>query len=135
MTIPPQFAKWLHGKRLKKALSQNFLIDEPSLKAIAHAALPHPDEQPVVVEIGPGAGFLTQYLLPQASHLTAVEVDKDWVEVLTERFGTDERFSLVQQDVRQVSLAPLLDGGGGGRGELALSPDGAHSLPVDGGTG
>lgn len=74
--------------KAKKSLGQNFLIDEEALSDIAHSielALKH------VIEVGPGYGALTEYIL---SHhpltLDLVELDTDMIEILDERFMSQE---------------------------------------------
>ena len=74
--------------RAKKSLGQNFLIDEEALTDISHAievAGKH------IIEVGPGYGALTEYLI---SHhplsLALVELDPDMVEILDERYMSEE---------------------------------------------
>lgn len=62
-----------HGVWLKKALGQNFLVNEESLQTILDAADIQPNE--AVLEIGPGSGVLTRELLKLTPNVTAVEKD------------------------------------------------------------
>lgn len=68
----------------KKSLGQNFLIDEEALSDIAHSielAGKH------IIEVGPGYGALTEYILSHhPSTLDLVELDPDMVEILDERY-------------------------------------------------
>lgn len=71
--------------RAKKALGQNFLIDETILKNISEGI---EITWKNIVEVGPWYGALTSYIYkknPQALHL--VELDRDMVEILEERFS------------------------------------------------
>jgi len=56
-----------------KKLGQNFVIDPNTVRRIVTQAHVGPDD--VVVEIGPGLGSLTLALLPEVSHVVAVEID------------------------------------------------------------
>jgi 16S rRNA (adenine1518-N6/adenine1519-N6)-dimethyltransferase len=63
----------------KKRLGQNFLIDEKALQNIISAAELSPSDQ--VLEIGCGLGVLTKELADRAGHVTAIDKDKDMVEI------------------------------------------------------
>lgn len=56
-----------------KKLGQNFVIDPNTVRRIVTQA--HVGADDVVVEIGPGLGSLTLALLPEVSHVVAVEID------------------------------------------------------------
>lgn len=56
-----------------KKLGQNFVIDPNTVRRIVSNAHLKPSD--VVVEIGPGLGSLTLALLPEVSHVVAVEID------------------------------------------------------------
>jgi len=75
----------IDGEKIaKKKFGQNFLKDETVLHKIIES-MPN-DDQPVV-EIGPGLGDLTRYLV-EIKDVTAYEVDKDLCEHLRKRFKT-----------------------------------------------
>lgn len=57
-----------------------------------------------VVEIGPGRGALTQYLLPRARRVIAIEIDQVLVHYLQEKFRGDERLSVLHGDVLRTDL-------------------------------
>lgn len=84
------------------------MTDAGVLAQIVGAAQLKADES--VLEIGPGAGALTDYLLAQKVKLTAVEIDRDLARGLKGRFGKDERFELVEEDVLKLDLDALLTG-------------------------
>lgn len=68
------------GILAKKSFGQNFLVNEGILEKIADAAVVQGRN---IVEVGPGYGALTEYLLDRApSRLDLVELDKDLVELL-----------------------------------------------------
>ena len=62
--------------RAKKHLGQHFLKDERIAKEIADSLS---GEYPCVLEIGPGMGVLTKYLIvdPKVKELKVVEIDKE----------------------------------------------------------
>jgi 16S rRNA (adenine1518-N6/adenine1519-N6)-dimethyltransferase len=84
------------GLRLSKRLGQNFLVDVALADAIvADAELTDRD---LVIEIGPGAGGLTQPLLATGAHVLALELDRGMVALLDEHLGDEERLTLVEGD-------------------------------------
>lgn len=68
----------------KKSLGQNFLRDPNTIRRIADAV--RAETGHTVVEIGPGTGALTGYLLAQHPNLIALEVDARAIAVLNEQF-------------------------------------------------
>jgi 16S rRNA (adenine1518-N6/adenine1519-N6)-dimethyltransferase len=68
--------------RAKKSLGQHFLRDLEAAKSIADLMSKHGDYDQVL-EIGPGMGVLTQYLLQHTEYQTdVVELDRESVEYL-----------------------------------------------------
>ena len=70
--------------RLTKSLGQNLLHDQNVLRRIVKAADIQPDDE--VLEVGPGLGALTEFLLIKAKHLLAIEKDRRLVKHLRHRF-------------------------------------------------
>ena len=91
-----------HGLRLKKKLGQNFLIDDAIIRKIVDAADITSDS--LVVEIGPGVGNMTTYLLERAGHVLAYEVDRDLASVLQNEFEEHPRLTLIVDDVLKRRL-------------------------------
>lgn len=52
----------------------------------------------IVIEVGPGTGTLTEELLARAGHVIAVEIDRELANLLQRRFGSNEKFELVEGD-------------------------------------
>lgn len=74
----------------KKRLGQHFLRDEDIASRISQALVPDDDSQ--VIEIGPGTGVLTKYLLePYGDKLTAYDVDKESIDYLKAKYVDYER--------------------------------------------
>jgi 16S rRNA (adenine1518-N6/adenine1519-N6)-dimethyltransferase len=84
-------------------LGQHFLTSSAILDRIASAVCPEP--VPLVVEIGPGRGALTEKLLDRAERVVAIELDEALVEHLRAKFGGNSRLEIVGADVLSVDLA------------------------------
>jgi 16S rRNA (adenine1518-N6/adenine1519-N6)-dimethyltransferase len=92
------------GLRLKRSLGQHFLKDDNVARKIAGAIDPQPGE--VMVEIGPGEGALTRYLVRKGCRLVAVELDDRVIEGLRLQFG-GEGFELIHADILETDLSVL----------------------------
>ncbi|HJL68978.1 MAG TPA: 16S rRNA (adenine(1518)-N(6)/adenine(1519)-N(6))-dimethyltransferase RsmA [Prochlorococcaceae cyanobacterium Gl_MAG_24] len=91
------------GHHARKRFAQHWLIDVDVLDQILDAADVQPDDQ--VLEVGPGRGSLTERLLASpAMAVHAIELDRDLVAGLSQRFGDQPRFTLLQGDVLSVPL-------------------------------
>lgn len=87
----------------RKRFGQHWLRDEKVLDWILEASDLQPGDR--ILEVGPGRGALTEGLLAsQADAIHAIELDRDLVVGLQERFGSDPRFSLKAGDVLSVPL-------------------------------
>ncbi|MDR1604349.1 MAG: 16S rRNA (adenine(1518)-N(6)/adenine(1519)-N(6))-dimethyltransferase RsmA [Gracilibacteraceae bacterium] len=99
------------GDRAKKALGQNYLIDDALLEQMAAAAAP--TAAGPVLEIGPGLGLLTRLLLRRqeasGGRLWAAEIDEGKVAVLEREFA-GRPLSLLCLDARTVLLRDLWGG-------------------------
>ena len=74
--------------KAKKSLGQNFLIDEEALTDIARSINIGGNH---IIEVGPGYGALTSYILSHhPDTLDLVELDPDMIELLDQRFMGDE---------------------------------------------
>jgi 16S rRNA (adenine1518-N6/adenine1519-N6)-dimethyltransferase len=78
-----------------KALGQNFLHDQNLARWIVDQAQITPEDY--VVEIGPGLGALTRFLLEKGAHVLAIEKDRRLAKFLRSRFG-NERLEIVNID-------------------------------------
>ena len=95
-----------NGIYADKKLGQNFLISEEVVTSIVEKA--KINESTGVIEIGPGLGTLTKYLLEIAGKVVAIELDKRMISILTKRFGSLDKFSLINDDVLKVNLKELI---------------------------
>jgi len=82
--------------RLSKSLGQNFLHDSNQLRRIVAAAELKASDK--VLEIGPGLGPLTEFLLAQAGEVLAIEKDRRLIEFLRQRFARADNLTLHHDD-------------------------------------
>jgi len=86
----------------RQRLGQHFLAKGSILERIARSACP--EREPLVIEIGPGRGALTEKLLEKADRVIAIEIDGDLVELLREKFRDEPRLTLIHADVLETDL-------------------------------
>lgn len=102
MDHPREILKRL-GLSPKHSWGQNFLSDEGVLERIAEEALLRPGEP--CVELGPGLGHLTHYLLASGAKVTAVERDRDMVRALNEQ--KFEGLTVVEGNAAETDFAKV----------------------------
>lgn len=93
--------------RANKKLGQNFLINEEVVKNIVDAS--NITKQDLIIEIGPGLGTLTKYLLEKAGKVICIELDKKMVQILNDRFYLYNNFELINNDVLKVDLNSIIE--------------------------
>ncbi len=98
-----------NGLTPNKALGQNFLVDDAAIDRILDAA---DVKGQAVLEIGPGAGALTEGLLQRAKTVAAVEIDARMCELLRARFG--DALLLYNEDFLKADLSAIHRSLGGG---------------------
>ena len=91
--------------KAKKSLGQNFLIDREILEKIVCVTDIANKE---ILEIGPGSGNLTTYILKQKpKKLFVVEKDDDLAILLKEKFDTE--IEIINDDILKVSEDKISD--------------------------
>lgn len=95
-----------YNLNIKKKFGQNFLIDQNIIKKIIDAV--DVTENDTIIEIGPGIGTLTQFLL-DANKIFAIELDKDLVKVLQEKFVAQKNLQIINADILKFDLQKLID--------------------------
>ncbi|RMD95326.1 MAG: ribosomal RNA small subunit methyltransferase A [Calditrichaeota bacterium] len=95
----------LKAFQARKSLGQNFLFDQNIARKIVAAF--EPDAGEWVLEIGPGFGILTQYLLSYPCNYIGIEIDERLVEELKQKFSGQPNFHLIHGDFRSLDLARL----------------------------
>jgi len=94
--------------RAKKSYGQHFLTDRGLSARIVDAVLPQPD-CPRILEVGPGKGILTRFLLEREETFKAVEADRDMLAWLREHLPeTAEK--LIAADFLKLDLETVFDG-------------------------
>ena len=89
-----------------KKLGQNFLIDDETVSEIIKAA--EIKKEDLIIEIGPGLGTLTKFLLEEAGKVFCIELDTRMIEILNDRFKFYDNFKLINEDVLKVDLQKLI---------------------------
>ncbi len=89
-----------------KNYGQNFLIDENIVQSIVEKA--EVNKNDLVIEIGPGLGNLTKYLLESAGKVICIELDNNVLKILNDRFSLFDNFELINNDVLKVDLNKLI---------------------------
>lgn len=105
-----QETKYIMSKyhiKANKSLGQNFLINQEVVEAIVESS--QISKEDLVIEIGPGLGTLTKYLLETARKVICIELDKKMIKILEDRFSLYENFTLINQDVLKVDLQELIE--------------------------
>ncbi|WP_028888263.1 16S rRNA (adenine(1518)-N(6)/adenine(1519)-N(6))-dimethyltransferase RsmA [Tenacibaculum ovolyticum] len=99
--------------RAKKHLGQHFLTDENIAKKIADSLTEEGYDN--VLEIGPGMGVLTKYLLEKKTKVTVMEIDYDSVAYLKDTFPlehitldtTSKNFEIIEGDFLKKNLTDV----------------------------
>ena len=93
--------------RANKSLGQNFLINEEVVKNIVECS--NIEKEDLVIEIGPGLGTLTKYLLEKAGKVICIELDTKMLQILEDRFSLYDNFELINNDVLKVDLKNIIE--------------------------
>ncbi len=90
----------------KKYLGQHFLKDEEVCLAIADG-MPEAKTEEKIIEIGPGMGAITKYLMKRFPNLSVVEVDGDSITYLSQTYS---ELDIVDYDFLKLDLNKLNEG-------------------------
>jgi len=88
--------------RPQRQSGQNFLYKKEIIKKIVQASQPLDNE--LVLEIGPGLGFLTEEIIKKARKVIAVEIDKRMTEYLTNRFQNESKLEIIRENIFDINL-------------------------------
>jgi len=91
----------------KKFLGQHFLKDLDIARRIADTLDDFPDTP--VIEVGPGMGVLTQFLIEKGKVLTVIEIDRDSVPYLNEYYPK-LRGHIIEGDFLQMNISAIYPG-------------------------
>lgn len=89
--------------RTKKCLGQNFLINGEVIQDIIDYAKITKDD--VVIEIGPGVGFVTEQLVKYAKKVIAIELDEEAIKELHKL--ECENLEIIHNDILKTDLSKL----------------------------
>jgi 16S rRNA (adenine1518-N6/adenine1519-N6)-dimethyltransferase len=91
---------------MPEKLGQNFLKNKKIVDDIIKAADLKSDD--FVLEIGPGKGVLTEELAKKAGKVVAIELDKNLVEILKNKFKDSKNVEIVNEDILKINLIDLI---------------------------
>ena len=92
--------------RPKRALGQNFLVDPNIQRKIVREL--DPQAADVVLEVGPGHGELSQYLVGCCRRLILIEKDRDLAAGLRDRWGDRPDVDVVEGDALRLELSEFV---------------------------
>lgn len=93
--------------KANKSLGQNFLISQNVVEKIVESS--NISKNDLIIEVGPGLGTLTKYLLEKAKKVICVELDKKMIKILEDRFKLYNNFELINQDILKVDLQNIIN--------------------------
>ena len=93
--------------KANKRYGQNFLVDDDILENIVEVS--NITNKDLVIEIGPGLGNLTEYILERAGYTLLVEIDNKMIDVLNDRFKNHSNYTLINQDILKVNIDEIVN--------------------------
>ena len=93
--------------KANKSLGQNFLISNEVVENIINCS--QIEDEDMVIEIGPGLGVLTKYLLQKAKKVICIELDPKMIRILKDRFESQTNLEIINGDVLKVNLKEIID--------------------------
>lgn len=97
----------INNIKANKRFGQNFLIDDNILENIVKSA--EITNNDLVIEIGPGLGNLTEYLLEKAAYVILVEIDNNMINILNDRFKNNNNYILLNNDILKVNVDEIIE--------------------------
>ena len=92
--------------KAKKRLGQNFLIDEKAIETILEAA--EIEKEDIVVEIGPGLGFVTEQIVKLAKKVYAIELDEDMIKEISKINANN--LDIIHKDILKTDISEFGEG-------------------------
>ena len=86
----------------KKKFDQNYLINPKAINNLVESA--DLNKNDVVLEIGPGCGFLTAAIIPCAKKTIVVEKDPLMVKILKDKFKDEPKLEIIEGDILKTKL-------------------------------
>ena len=97
----------INNIKANKRFGQNFLIDDNILENIVKSA--EITNNDLVIEIGPGLGNLTEYLLEKAAYVILVEIDNNMINILNDRYKNNNNYILLNNDILKVNVDEIIE--------------------------
>lgn len=95
-----------YGIVANKRLGQNFLVSEEVISTIISKS--NLSKEDLVIEIGPGLGNLTKYLLEACGKVVCIELDTKMIGILKERFYGYNNLEIINADILKVNLNEII---------------------------
>ena len=92
----------------KKSLGQNFLKDKAVARRIVDCL--SPAESDTVVEVGPGTGALTEYLIESGARVYGVDIDSRMVNFLAQKYHKADNFETIHSDILDFDFSAYYSG-------------------------
>ncbi len=89
----------------KKSLGQNFLVDKGYISKVIAAVGSKKND--TVIEIGPGRGAITEELVASGANVIAIELDRELVALLRDRFSQHNNFKIFEADATEFDFRSL----------------------------
>ena len=93
------------GHKARKRFGQNFLNDDYVIDQIISAIAPNNED--IMVEIGPGLGALTEPVCEIVDHLNVVELDRDLAKRLREHPFMSKKLNVIEADALKFDFTEL----------------------------
>ncbi|HEX3086846.1 MAG TPA: 16S rRNA (adenine(1518)-N(6)/adenine(1519)-N(6))-dimethyltransferase RsmA [Pyrinomonadaceae bacterium] len=90
----------------KRRFGQNFLVDRKIVAQII--AEVNPQSHETIIEIGPGRGALTSNLAAKAGRVLAIELDRELVPQLREKFSNDANLQVIEADALAANFCEII---------------------------
>ncbi|OAJ35616.1 16S rRNA (adenine(1518)-N(6)/adenine(1519)-N(6))-dimethyltransferase RsmA [Piscirickettsia salmonis] len=97
--------KSLQGHTARKRFGQNFLHNHHIIRQIIDAISPQDTDH--IVEIGPGLGAITEYLVASCQKLDVIEIDRDLIPKLQDKFQAQNNFKIHEADALKFNFSAL----------------------------
>lgn len=98
-------SRMVQGHQARKRFGQNFLSDNHYIQRIVESIAPQSSDR--LVEIGPGLGAITEHLVDKVSELHVVELDRDLIPRLEQKFGQHKNFTIHHSDALKFDFGQL----------------------------
>ena len=92
--------------KANKSLGQNFLINSEVVENIVNSS--EITAEDMIIEIGPGLGTLTKYLLEKAGKVLCIELDSKMIKILQDRFSMYDNFEVINSDVLKLNINDII---------------------------